>query len=454
MDNWKKYITENEDKLSIEEVDEKIWENVYKAAVPKRTSFLKDATNAFAGWFKGFGFKAKEESGKRRNHKYRLAYALVFFALVTSSFAFKVRSNSKYGDLVTFSLAKEAYQLNHDTYVKSIFNSFSNVTNPRDPGSFVFIKCIREDNETKKVISNLKVEDGISNLVVTPILFEVRESLFSAFLNKALDIQINEMKPDDKQIRNKLKDLLNERGLNSVDIQIDDNNETIKFTYKDVNQNQPVINNIDSIVIPNEITEGVQLANKTDTIPSKPATKDSSVDGSKSNLTGWKKDLALMTELTKALDKDELVNNKKPYKLEVKDGELYINGEKQTKQISDKYRRFYKNDNYTINNDGDEATSTANHNEKDKPKSASTYPGTNIPKFDPVQYKKELKLMNLLIDGLHNDGLIDRHKPYAVYIKEGDLYIDNKKQTKEVSDKFRQFFSGDNYGFQKGKEKN
>jgi hypothetical protein len=62
--------------------------------------------------------------------------------------------------------------------------------------------------------------------------------------------------------------------------------------------------------------------------------------------------------------------------------------------------------------------------------------------------------MNLLIDGLHNDGLIDRHKPYAVYIKEGDLYIDNKKQTKEVSDKFRQFFSGDNYGFQKGKEKN
>jgi hypothetical protein len=60
---------------------------------------------------------------------------------------------------------------------------------------------------------------------------------------------------------------------------------------------------------------------------------------------------------------------------------------------------------------------------------------------------KELKLMNQLIDGLQKDGLIHRNKPYTVQIKEGELYIDSKKQPKEVTDKFRKYFSGDNYGF-------
>jgi len=87
--------------------------------------------------------------------------------------------------------------------------------------------------------------------------------------------------------------------------------------------------------------------------------------------------------------------------------------------------------------------------EKDNIIKGLTYPGTNIQVFDPIQYMKELNLMNQLINGLEKDGLLDSKKPYWVNIKEGELYINGKKQPKEVSDKFRQFFQSDNYGFQK-----
>jgi hypothetical protein len=33
----------------------------------------------------------------------------------------------------------------------------------------------------------------------------------------------------------------------------------------------------------------------------------------------------------------------------VKEGELYINDKKQPKEVSDKYRQYYKKDNFTIN---------------------------------------------------------------------------------------------------------
>lgn len=56
---------------------------------------------------------------------------------------------------------------------------------------------------------------------------------------------------------------------------------------------------------------------------------------------------------TDELEKDGLIDKKKGYKVQVKDGELYINGTKQSKETSDKYRKYYRKDNFTINVDGD-----------------------------------------------------------------------------------------------------
>lgn len=66
-----------------------------------------------------------------------------------------------------------------------------------------------------------------------------------------------------------------------------------------------------------------------------------------------REDIKLMNDFTDELQKDGLINKQKGYKVQVKDGELYINGTKQSKATSDKYRRFYKKDNFTINTNGD-----------------------------------------------------------------------------------------------------
>jgi chromosome segregation ATPase len=61
-----------------------------------------------------------------------------------------------------------------------------------------------------------------------------------------------------------------------------------------------------------------------------------------------------LRDFTDELQKDGLIDKKKAYKVEVKDGELYINDNKQTKEVSDKYRKYYKKDNFTINMNADE----------------------------------------------------------------------------------------------------
>lgn len=67
-----------------------------------------------------------------------------------------------------------------------------------------------------------------------------------------------------------------------------------------------------------------------------------------------KKELGLMKEFTETLEKDGLINRKKEYQIEIKNGEMIINGTKQSKEINDKYRKYFKNENYTINSDGED----------------------------------------------------------------------------------------------------
>lgn len=64
-------------------------------------------------------------------------------------------------------------------------------------------------------------------------------------------------------------------------------------------------------------------------------------------------ELKRMQEFTDELEKDGLIDKKKGYKVHLKNGELYINGTKQSKETSDKYKQYYKKDNFTINTDGD-----------------------------------------------------------------------------------------------------
>ncbi|HWB24601.1 MAG TPA: hypothetical protein VG738_03935 [Chitinophagaceae bacterium] len=63
-------------------------------------------------------------------------------------------------------------------------------------------------------------------------------------------------------------------------------------------------------------------------------------------------------DFTDELEKDGLIDKSKGYKIEWDDdGELFINGKKQSKETADKFRQYFKKGGYTIKHDGDDTES-------------------------------------------------------------------------------------------------
>ena len=79
--------------------------------------------------------------------------------------------------------------------------------------------------------------------------------------------------------------------------------------------------------------------------------------GARISIEKAKKELSQLKEFTESLEKDGLINRKKGYKVEIKDNELYINGTKQPKEVNEKYKKYFKDENFTLRSDGEEITS-------------------------------------------------------------------------------------------------
>ena len=79
----------------------------------------------------------------------------------------------------------------------------------------------------------------------------------------------------------------------------------------------------------------------------------SSLQQAQKNLQSAKIEFANYKGLLTALQNDGLIEKNKPYKIELKNGILYINDVKQTKAITDKYNKYYSGkQNFTLSDDG------------------------------------------------------------------------------------------------------
>jgi hypothetical protein len=65
-------------------------------------------------------------------------------------------------------------------------------------------------------------------------------------------------------------------------------------------------------------------------------------------------EMKFMTDLTNELEKDGWINKKGGYKVQLKDGMLFINGKEQSKETTEKYNKYYKEKkNFSISVNGD-----------------------------------------------------------------------------------------------------
>jgi chromosome segregation ATPase len=58
--------------------------------------------------------------------------------------------------------------------------------------------------------------------------------------------------------------------------------------------------------------------------------------------------------------------------------------------------------------------------------------------------KEELKGYREMLDEMEDAGLIDTNEDYSIEYKNGDLYINNQKQSQDVLSKYRKYFEKDN----------
>jgi vancomycin resistance protein YoaR len=68
----------------------------------------------------------------------------------------------------------------------------------------------------------------------------------------------------------------------------------------------------------------------------------------KEGISKAKEEIKILQEFTNKLQEDGLINKSKGYRLEVKDDELFIDGKKQSKEVNDKYRKYYRKGNFTL----------------------------------------------------------------------------------------------------------
>jgi hypothetical protein len=108
---------------------------------------------------------------------------------------------------------------------------------PGRPGTASFIFFIPGEDQEKlvSIARELKVLSGLRKLDVTPVSYNIKESLFSTFLHKTLKVGKQE-KLKGKDLVLHIQTALDKKGLDFLSINIlNDNDEKVSFTPADQN---------------------------------------------------------------------------------------------------------------------------------------------------------------------------------------------------------------------------
>jgi len=177
---------------------------------------------------------------------------------------------------------------------------------------------------------------------------------------KQLDVQMQKldlhMKDLDLKISQQVQEALANVDMEKINKEVQENLKNVDFNKiklevdKSLRDAQEQMKNIDMDKMKLQMQE---LQNKFNSDEFKKQIEDA-MKGAKESIEKAKKDLQDLKDFTDQLQKDGLIDKKKGYSIEWKNGgELYINGKKQSKEISDKYKKYYKKNGWRIEMNGE-----------------------------------------------------------------------------------------------------
>ncbi len=181
-----------------------------------------------------------------------------------------------------------------------------------------------------------------------------------AEMDKSMKIDFSKMDKDIKAAMEELKKVDFEKigreveaSLKNIDwaktrAEIDKAMREVEVTMKEVDKKQIK----EQMAKAKEQLEAAKISSQIDMKKIK-ETVEKSMVAARASMEKAKKEMLLMKEFTEALEKDGLIDKKKGYKIDVKKGELFINDMKQSKEVNDKYRKYFKEEDYTIRTNGE-----------------------------------------------------------------------------------------------------
>jgi len=85
------------------------------------------------------------------------------------------------------------------------------------------------------------------------------------------------------------------------------------------------------------------------------------LDKAKTDIDHAKEELKSYQEMIYDMEKDGLLDTKDDYSVEYKDGDLFVNGKKQPQEVTDKYKKYFKQDHVTIKKENGHININNNH---------------------------------------------------------------------------------------------
>ncbi len=176
---------------------------------------------------------------------------------------------------------------------------------------------------------------------------------------KDLDVQLKDL---DINIEKQVYDAVANIDFDKISKEVEENLQKIDWDKiqadvdKSIKDAQVQLKNIDMKKITDEVKEMQEKFNSKefqDQFNSEKINQqiNNAMKQAREGIDKAKQQVQQLKDFTEALQKDGLIDKSKGYTIEWKDnGDLYINGEKQSKQVSDKYSPYYKPGGYTIKN--------------------------------------------------------------------------------------------------------
>ncbi len=231
-------------------------------------------------------------------------------------------------------------------------------------GLFVFVVILSSWQPEKRVIPQRKLSGAADADTTVPKTFNTDEINLQLNMDSIMQqVNLALKQVDYQKINAEVQKAIAQVDYNKINKEIREAMQSIDWNKMklDVSASldsaKSAINNIDWNEMKTELSKAqieVKKAMAEQKINSEEIKREveKSLKEAQKNLQSAKAELANYKGLQTALMNDGLISKNKPYKIELKDGILYINGAKQSKVITDKYSKYYSGKkNFVLKND-------------------------------------------------------------------------------------------------------